>query len=153
MAQTCQRKHCPLDAETTALGNQYCEYHAYRIEKHSNEERTYSPPPETVLVGDRRYDTSDGKRRIYPFGDDDGTIDYQGLAVFYDGVFFNIWEEYDYEDPYRGDVHLSIEPDELPAVIEALVEDAPHELHDEIRDRVDAGLERAPLDTEQFVER
>lgn len=122
----------------------YCSFHAHRAREHLEGDvgENVSPDAE-VRDGLRRGD--DDAARVYPFGDESRVGNgFLGRSVDYgEGDTVRITMEYVEESPHRSET-VTVEQEDLPELVAGIVERAAEERHEELRERFEAALDRAP---------
>lgn len=122
----------------------YCSFHAHRARERLEGDIEENVRPEAeVRDGLRRGD--DDAARVYPFDDESRVGNgFLGRRVAYgEGDTVTISMEYAEGSPHRSET-VTVEQEDLPELVAGLVERAAEGHHEELRERFEAALDRAP---------
>lgn len=149
---TCRHEDCPVEAEETVqfLGQPrlYCSFHAHRARQHLEGDVEENVRPDTEVRDGLHREADDSAAHVYPFDDEDRVGNgFLGRRIGYGETAdtVRISMEYVEDSPHEMET-VTVEQPDLPELVAGLAERARPEHHEELRERFEAALERAPYE-------
>lgn len=123
----------------------YCSFHAYRARQRLEGDVEENATPDAEVRDGLHRDPDDDAAHVYPFDDESRVGNgFLGRRVAYgEGDTVTISMEYVDDSPHR-DQTVAVEQEDLPDLVAGIVERAAEDRHEELRERFEAALDRAP---------
>lgn len=125
----------------------YCSFHAHRAREHLAGDLEENVTPDAEVRDGLHREADDAAAHVYPFDDESRVGNgFLGRRVAYgkNGTV-KISMEYAEDSPHRPET-VTVEQEDLPELVAGIVERADEERHEELRERFEAALDRAPYE-------